>query len=159
MNLDDWLLALHLLSAFALVGAITIFSIGFVVLRCAETPGRVLALEPALKMGKVAVTVGVVGTIVFGVWLAISLEAYQVWDLWVILALVGWAAATELGRRSGNAIGAAFGRAEQLAAEGKDGPDAELAATVRSSQAQTLHWASTAITLLVLVDMIWKPGA
>jgi len=96
---------------------------------------------------------------IFGVWLAISLEAYQVWDLWVILALVGWAAATELGRRSGNAIGAAFGRAEQLAAEGKDGPDAELAATVRSSQAQTLHWASTAITLLVLVDMIWKPGA
>lgn len=159
MNLDDWLLALHLLSAFALVGALTIFSIGFLALRSADTSGRVLALGSAMKVGQVAVAIGVVGTIVFGVWLAISLDAYQVWDLWVILALVGWVVATELGRRSGTAMGGAMARAEQLAAQGKDAPDAELVTAIRSSQAQILHWASTAITMLVLVDMIWKPGA
>jgi hypothetical protein len=159
MRFVDWLLALHLLSAFALVGALTIFSIGFVALRSADTAGRVLALGSAIKIGKVSVAIGVVGTIVFGVWLAISLDAYQVWDLWVLLAIVGWVVATELGRRSGAAMGGAMERAKQLAAQGKDAPDAELVTAIRSSQAQTLHWAATAITLLVLVDMIWKPGA
>jgi len=159
MKLDDWLLALHLLSAVALVGAITIFSIALFALRSAETPGRVLALGPAVKIANVAVAIGIAGTIVFGVWLAISLDAYQVWDLWVILAIVGWAVATESGRRTGVLMGGAFERAGRLAAEGKDGPDAELTAAVRSSQASTLHWVSAAVTLLVLLDMIWKPGA
>ncbi len=159
MTLDDWILALHLLSAFVLVGAMTMFSIGFVVLRSADTPGRVLALGSPMKIGQVSVAIGVVGTIVFGVWLAISVDAYQLWDLWVVLAIIGWLIATETGRRSGTLMGAAFDRAEQLAAQGRDGPDAELAAAARSSQATTLHWVSTAVTLLVLVDMIWKPGA
>jgi len=159
MTFDDWLLALHLLSAFALVGAITIFSIGVVVLRSVDTPARVLALGPAMQLGQRAVIVGVAGTVIFGVWLAISVDAYELWDLWVILALVGWAAATAAGMRSGALITPIFDRAEKLAAEGQDGADAELAATTRSSQAHALHWVSTAITLLVLVDMIWKPGA
>ena len=103
MRLDDWLLALHLLSAFALVGAITMFSIGFVVLRSADTPGRVLAIASCLRVAQVSVGIGVIGTIVFGVWLAISLDAYQVWDLWVLLALVGWAHR----HRDGTALGPA----------------------------------------------------
>lgn len=159
MNLDDWILALHLLSAFALVGAITIFTIGFVVLRTAEAPARVLALGQAMLVGQRAIIVGVAGTVVFGVWLAISVDAYELWDLWVILALIGWVAATAAGMRSGSLITPVFDRTEKLAAEGRDGPDAELAAGARSSQAQTLHWVSTAITLLVLLDMVWKPGA
>ena len=159
MIFDDWLLALHLLSAFALMGALTMFSIGVFALRSAETPGKVLALQPAMRVATVAIGVGVSGTIVFGVWLAISLDAYQVWDLWVILALVGWAAATEIGRRGGNMFGEAVTRAETLAAEGRNDPDAELKALAGNRQAANLHWISTAITLLVLVDMIWKPGA
>ncbi len=138
MTFDDWLLALHLLSAFALVGAITIFSIGFVVLRSADTPARVLALGPAMQLGQRAVIVGVAGTIVFGVWLAISLDAYQLWDLWVILALVGWAAATAAGRRSGAAHRRRSSTARSSSPrEGKDGPDAELAAMARSLAGRT----------------------
>jgi hypothetical protein len=159
MKFDDWLLALHLLSAFALVGALTMFSIGVFALRAAETPRRVLALQPAMRVASVAVLVGVAGTIVFGIWLAIALDAYQVWDLWVILALVGWAAATETGRRSGVAFGAAVTRAETLVTEGRNEPDAELKALAGNRQAANLHWISTVITLLVLADMIWKPGA
>ena len=159
MNFDDWLLALHLLSAFALVGALTMFSIGVFALRSADTPSRVLALQPAMRVATVAIGIGVAGTIVFGVWLAISLDAYQVWDLWVILALVGWAAATELGRRGGMAFGEAVTRAETLAGEGRNEPDAELKALAGNRQAANLHWISTTITLLILVDMIWKPGA
>ena len=159
MGLDDWILALHVLSAFALVGALTIFSIGIVALRSADTPGRVLAFGAPMKVGQIAVGIGTGGTIVFGVWLAISLDAYQVWDLWVILALIGWAIATELGRRVGMVLGGAFQRAGELAGQGNDVSDPGITAPFRSSQVQTLHWASTAITLLILIDMIWKPGA
>lgn len=157
MTFDDWLLALHLLSAFALVGALTMFSIGVFALRSADTPRRVLALQPAMRVATVAVTIGVAGTIVFGIWLAISVDAYQVWDVWVLLAILGWAAATETGRRSGVAFGEAVTRAETLAGEGRNEPDAELQALAGNRQAANLHWASTAITILVLADMIWKP--
>lgn len=159
MTLDDWILALHLLSAFALMGAVTIFSIAFIVLRGADRPGRVLAVASAIRLGQPAVLLGTLGTIVFGIWLALSLDAYSIWDPWVLLAIVGWGVAAETGRRSGTPIVAAFARAEQLLAEGKDGPDAELAALAGSRQANALHWTSTAVALLVLADMIWKPGA
>jgi hypothetical protein len=159
MSLDAWILALHVLSAFALVGALTIFSIALMALRSVDTPGRVLALSTPMLVAQRAVLVGVAGTIVFGVWLALTLPGTSLLDLWVILALVGWVAATGLGMRSGGLLTPGFTRAEELAAEGADGPDAGLAATFRSSTAHALHWASVAITLLILVDMIWKPGA
>jgi len=160
MTFDDWLLALHLLSAFALMGALTLFSIGAFALRSAGgEPSRVLALKPAMFVGNVAVATGIGGTIVFGVWLAIKLDAYQVWDLWVLLAIAGWAIATEVGRRSGEAYGAAFARAETLVGEGRNEPDTELTALAGNRQAAMLHWVSTVVSLLVLIDMIWKPGA
>ena len=159
MKLDDWILALHLLSAFALVGAFTMFSVGFVSLRSTDTPGRALAVDSAMRIGKVAVTIGSVGTILFGIWLAISLDAYQVWDLWVILAIIGWAIVTELGRRSGVALREPFEHARQLISQGRDGADAELAAALRSSRVYVFHWTAVVVTLLVLIDMIWKPGA
>jgi hypothetical protein len=112
-----------------------------------------------MQAGQRAVVLGVAGTVVFGVWLAISLDAYQVWDLWVILALIGWLAASAAGGRSGGLITPAFERAEQLANDGQDEPDAELAAAARLPLAYALHWVSCTITILVLVDMIWKPGA
>jgi hypothetical protein len=155
MSLDDWILALHVLSAFALMGAVTIFSIAFVVLRGADRPGRVLAVASAIRLAQPAVIAGTLGTVVFGIWLALSLDAYSIWDPWVLLAIVGWGVAAE----TGTPIVAAFARAEQLLAERKDGPDAELAALAGSRQASALHWTSTAVALLILADMIWKPGA
>ena len=162
MSLTDWLLALHLLSGFLAVGAITMFSIGFLTVRWIETPNQAVAIARALMPAQIAVTVGMLGLIVFGVWLAIALDAYRVWDLWVLLAIVGWAIASELGRRGGNAMEQGFARARTLVADGAgaaDVPDAELQAILRSPMPARLHWLSTAITLLVLLDMIWKPGA
>jgi hypothetical protein len=159
VKLDDWILALHLLSAFALVGALTMFSIGIVALRSADTPGRAIAVDSALRVAKVAVAIGGVGTIVFGVWLAISLDAYQVWDLWVLLGIAGWAVATETGRRAGLALNEPFEQARQLVAQGKDVPDPDLTEAFRSSRGHVLHWTAVVVTLLVLLDMIWKPGA
>lgn len=159
MTFDDWLLALHLLSAFALMGALTIFSILVLALRSADTPGKVLTLKPSMRVGNIAVGIGIAGTIVFGIWLAIEVDAYEVWDLWILLAIVGWAIATEVGRRAGVGFGAAFERAESLAGEGRDEPDSELHTLATNRQATMFHWVSTAVTVLVLADMIWKPGA
>ena len=118
MSLDDWILALHLLAAFALVGALVIFWIMIVALWNTDSTTRVASLMTVSKVGTIMVAAGSVGTIVFGVWLAISLDAYQVWDGWVIAAIVLWAIAAEVGRRAGEGYGEAGTEAAKLAAAG-----------------------------------------
>jgi hypothetical protein len=52
----------------------------------------------------------------------------------------------------------AVDRARELVGAGATVPDAELQALCRSRPALMLHTASTALTLAILVLMIWKPG-
>ena len=86
MSFDDWLLALHILSAFALVGAIVVFWVAILALRRTDLP-------------------------------------------------------------------------EQVVAAGQTGPDATLAELARTRRGSLFHWIATLATLLILIDMIWKPGA
>jgi drug/metabolite transporter (DMT)-like permease len=158
VDLNDWILALHLLSAFALVGAQVLFTILIVAGWRTDNPARFGATMRAGQVGAIFVGVGTVGTIVFGVWLAISLDAYQLWDGWVLAALVLWAVATELGRRTGDFYREAGELARSLGSEGvRSSP--ELAATTGASSGFWFHIASVLVTLLILLDMIWKPGA
>ena len=159
MALNDWLLALHLLSAFALVGALVLFSVVIVVVRRTDSPEQVVSAGRLLPVGNVAVIVGSLGVIVFGVWLAISLEDVEIWDAWVLAAIVLWAITSEAGRRSDPEFAPAIERANELVAAGQLGPDAELAGLTRTSKGMTLHLIATVGTLLILIDMIWKPGA
>jgi hypothetical protein len=147
------------LSAFALVGAMTMFTIGMLALRHEQRPARVVALRPAMRIAGNVVIVGVAGTIIFGIWLALSIDAYELWDTWIIIAIVLWAVGTETGRRSGAIFFAPVERAAQLVAEGKTEPDPELAAQLGSRDAWLLHGISTVAAILILADMIWKPGA
>ena len=158
MSLNDWILALHLLAAFALVGALVIFWLMIVALWNTDSTTRVASLMTVSKVGTIMVAAGSVGTIVFGVWLAISLDAYQVWDGWVIAAIVLWAIAAEVGRRAGEGYGAAGIEAGKLAAAGT--PTSPLVAeTFGASRPFWFHTVSSVLFLLVLIDMIWKPGA
>jgi uncharacterized membrane protein len=159
MCLDDWILALHVLSAFALVGALTMFSIGVVLVRRTDSPTRVVALGRVLRVGGPAIVIGIGGTLVFGVWLAISLDAYQVWDGWVLLALLGWVVASAVGGKASAEMGKLFEQAGALVGRGETGPSEELARSARTSQGPLLHWIASALTILVLLDMVWKPGA
>ena len=159
MDLNDWILALHLLSAFALVGALTLFSITIVALWHADEPAKIDSFMRMGRIGNVLVIAGVLGTVLFGVWLAISVDGYAVWDGWVIAAIVLWAVGSELGRRAGVAYGAAGDRAHEAVAAGANEPSPELAATFGSSPALRFHVGSSIAVLLVLIDMIWKPGA
>lgn len=154
MGFDDWLLALHLLSAFALVGAITLFSIVMLAFERTDSAEKILSLAPVMMLGNISVGIGTLGTLIFGVWLAISVDAYQVWDLWVILAIVGWFIAAGLGSRAGKLAGDAF---KKIAASAEAGSTDVTG--LRDPMIARLHWVSTVVTLLILVDMIWKPGA
>jgi uncharacterized membrane protein len=159
VSLDDWILALHLLSAFAFVGALVLFTILIVASRNIDTPGATVALAPVGRVGTIAVGVGGLGTIVFGVWLAISADRYQVWDGWVIAAIVLWAVAAGVGARAGKEYEQALHRARELQSAGETGASSELLALNRTSRGLLLHTIASVTSLLILIDMIWKPGA
>ena len=102
--------------------------------------------------------IGAVGTLVFGVWLALSLDGYEIWDGWIIAAIVLWAVSGAAGGRAGREYGQVAERAGELAAAG-DAPDSGLAAAMRNLRATALLAVSSVAALLILIDMIWKPGA
>jgi hypothetical protein len=159
VELNDWLLALHLLSAFALTAAIVLFWIVVIAVRRTTSPEQVASAGRFLPVGNVAVVVGSLGVIVLGVWLAISLDHVQLWDAWVIAAIVLWAISSEAGRRSDPEFAPCIARANELVAAGMTGPDAQLGELSRTRRGMILHTIATVGTFLILVDMIWKPGA
>ena len=158
MSLNDWILALHLLSAASLVAAMTLFSILIAANWRADRPAAIASFMRVAVIGNILIGIGTAGTIVFGVWLAFSKDGYEIWDGWVVAAIVLWAVATELGRRGGTAYTEAGDRAEELAKAGNE-PSPELARSFGPSPAFRFHVASTIVILLILIDMIWKPGA
>ena len=159
MSLDDWILALHLLFAFALVGAMLGLWAVILAARAADRPSGVEGVLRLVAPLGIASGLGAGGTLVFGVWLAVSLDAYEVWDGWVIAAIVLWAIAGVAGDRAGREYGRAAARAGELVSAGNDAPDAGLRALARTSRGLALHAVATAGALLILADMVWKPGA
>jgi hypothetical protein len=159
MGLSDWLLALHVLSAFAWVAALVVYTVVIVAGRRLTVPSDVVRLFWVSRSGDALIAVGMIGTLVFGVWLAIDLDAYHPWDWWIILALVLWFVAVEVGRRTGAVYDATRARAKELVGEGNDAPSPELNAMLRSQRGAILHWLLVLVTLVFLVVMIYKPGA
>jgi uncharacterized membrane protein len=145
----ETLLFLHILTAFAIVATVVVFS-AFALGLAADS--RVLAV------GNVLWAVGGLGVLVFGVWLALYVEGYEIWDGWIVAAIVLWIFLGAVGNMTGKVYYAARDRARALAAEG-DAPSPELNAMLRSSRGLALHAASVVFTLAILVDMIYKPGA
>jgi hypothetical protein len=133
VSLDDWVLALHVLSAFALVGALVVFWVVVVGQRAA--PGSE-ALTSLGRVGTVAVGIGSLGTLVFGIWLALSVGGYELWNGWIVAAFVLWLVGVGAGQRGERAFAAG-----------------------ENQRGVLLQAISSIAILLILVDMIWKPGA
>ncbi|MFL5870198.1 MAG: hypothetical protein ACJ75R_03900 [Solirubrobacterales bacterium] len=134
----DFLLFVHVLTAFCLAATIVIYS-AFAL--GAPATDRTTFIAERLW------DVGGLGTLVFGVWLAINRPEYEVWDGWVIAALVLWFVAFGLQRQAYvamNASGSPSGTAVLA-------PD--RAALARFNALRAL------VFLLLLIDMIFKPGA
>jgi hypothetical protein len=103
--------------------------------------------------------IGFIGTLAFGIWLAIYVDGYELWDPWILAAFVIWAIAGETGRRAGNLFNRGRDRARELAAASADAPNAELQLVLRARATLIWHALSSAAVLLLLIDMIYKPGA
>lgn len=159
MSFDEWVLALHVLSAFAYVAGLVLFWVLVVAVRRADTPGETIRMEPVVKVGNAAIGIGATGTIVLGIWLAFSYGDYDIWDLWIIAALVLWVVAAAVGARTGAAYMQGMNKAQELQGAGQTGANAELLALNRTQNGLLMHALSSLVVLLLLLDMIWKPGA
>ena len=129
----DTLLFLHVLAAFTLVAAVVIYS--------AAALGAAVP-RGVLTVANVCWDAGGLGVLVLGIWLVFDVSAYELWDGWIIAAIVLWMIATELGRRAAQGVDTAVGGAATL-----------------SAPAARLHWLRAVATLALLVLMIYKPGA
>jgi uncharacterized membrane protein len=159
VSFDDWMLAVHVLSAFSYVAGIVLFWVLVVAVRSADLPEATTRMEPVVKVGNVAVGIGGVGTIVLGIFLAFSVGGYDIWDGWIVAAIILWALAAATGARTGAAYTQGMRKAEELQAAGQTGPSAELLALNRTQAGLRLHAVTSLVVLLILIDMIWKPGA
>ena len=82
---------------------------------------------------------GMMVALVFGVWLAIDVDGYELWDGWILASLILWAFAGAMGARGGQAF--------------EKDPVGGRAAGIR-------YQAITSLAILaILLLMIWKPGA
>ena len=157
MELYDWLLALHVLSAFSWIAALVIYTVVITAAWGLTVPSDVVRMFRVTRVGDVLIAVGMLGTIVFGIWLAI--DEYAIWDGWIIAALVLWLVAGAVGGRIGSIYNAARDRARALLDEGRDVPSPELNAMLRSQRGLVLHTLMILVVLALLVIMIYKPGA
>jgi hypothetical protein len=159
VSLYDWLLFLHVLSAFALVSAVVLFTFLIASLWKRDLPSDIARVSGLSRFGSILVGVGSVGVLILGIALAFEADSYAIWDPWIVAAIVLWLAFSELGRRTGKAYDAVGARARTLVTEGRNDPNPELGAMFRSSTALGLHLASVAAVLLLLLDMFFRPGA
>lgn len=159
MSFNEWMLALHVLAAFAYVAGVVLFWILIVAVRRIDTPEETIRMGPIVNVGNAAVGIGAGGTILLGIWLAFALDGYAIWDGWIIAALILWAIAAAFGQRTGAAYMQGMTKAKELDAAGQRGANAELLALNRTSNGVLMHALTSVVVLLILLDMIFKPGA
>ena len=121
------LLFFHLIAAFLL--AVTVVMYSAVALGAASSPRMLFVANRCWDVGGL-------GTLIFGIWLALNLDEYDFFDGWILLALGLWLVATGLGQSVQRQIGREDARA-----------------------VVALHWIRTIVVLALLVTMIWKPGS
>lgn len=158
MGFSDWLLALHLLAAFAVMAALVLYTAVMVASWGADRPRRASAYFRVAAIGGPLVGAGAGLALLFGIALAIDLDEYQPWDGWILLSIVLWAIGSATGSRVGAHYSGVEELVERLAADG-DEPSAELAARLSDRKTRTLHAITVVAFTAVLLLMIFKPGA
>jgi uncharacterized membrane protein len=153
----QWLLFFHVTGAFMVVGGAVMAGIFNVSALRRDRPSEVVVLFRLTRLAVRSITVGMVVTLGFGLWL-VSDADYGWGETWIVLALILWFVANALGGIGGRRDIRTREFAEQLAAQG-DQPSAELQARLRDPVALALSWGSGIVVLGILALMIWKPGA
>jgi Predicted integral membrane protein (DUF2269) len=154
------LIFFHIASAFALVAALVVFWTVAVAARNVDRPADSVRYFRIAKPANILVIVGTLGTLIFGIWLAIDLDAYQVWDGWILGAIALWAISASTGQRGGLVYAEAQKLAQRLVGENRGAePSAELRTLLQDRRAMWLNIASSIAVFLILLLMIYKPGA
>jgi hypothetical protein len=130
VSLYEWLLFLHLLAAFLLVAGLAAY--GAVVLGAGDAAVARALTSPATVLW----SAGGLGVLLFGIALALEVDSYQLWDGWIIAAVVLWLVASAAGGRL----------ARELREGGRGSPRLLFAVMAIASFA-------------LLIDMVYKPGA
>jgi hypothetical protein len=128
----DTLLALHLL--FAAMVFVTVVMFSAWAFGVPITRGQWVLADQAWNLSGA-------GLLIFGVWLALYVDGYELWDGWILGALALLVAATAFGSRA---------RAEPLAVLERGEPSA--------LQVTIWHWLRTLSIIGILILMVWKPG-
>jgi uncharacterized membrane protein len=131
----DTLLGLHLLSAAVTFITLVLFSAWAV--GAPLTRGLWTVADQAWNLSGA-------GLLIFGVWLALYVDGYELWDGWILGAIVLLVVATFFGARA---------RQPVLAALDADAAGASM------RQVTVWHWLRTLSVIAILVLMVWKPGA
>ncbi len=128
------LLFFHLLAAFFLGAAVVMFS-SFVLGGPLNRPSKLVA--------EILWGVGGLGTLALGIWLALNRPEYELWDGWIIAALVLWVLATGSGAQASRGVQ----------------PTVDGSAVAIDRRTAFAHWMRVLYVVALLVVMVWKPGA
>ena len=159
MSRYEWLLFLHVLAAFAFLTAYTMATAILVGARRVTTRRGALTLLRLARPADVLAWVGAVGTLVFGIWLVVDVEGYELWDGWILNAFLFWIVAEEAIRREDLILRRASRAARVPALPNAPDPAEELRAVLHARHVVALHVVGSAALLALLALMIFKPGA
>jgi uncharacterized membrane protein len=97
----DWLLFLHVTGAFFFIGGVVVAWVLGIAAALRERPSEIALLLGLTGAAAAAIGLGLMLTVVFGLWLVFDLDVYDLTDGWVIAALVMWALSGALGGAGG----------------------------------------------------------
>jgi hypothetical protein len=159
MSFQDWIFSFHLLFAATLVGGLVMSWIVAVALYSTDAADETLGFDRVATIANVAIMLGLPGTIVLGIWLAILRPEFHPWDGWIVAAIVLWAIATAAVLRSFVEHRKPAARSRELVAAGRRGASDEVAALNRNLTGLLFRAAGSVAIVLIVIDMIYKPGA
>jgi hypothetical protein len=159
MSFQDWIFSFHLLFAATLVGGLVMSWIVVVALYSADAAEETLGFGRVSVVSSVAILLGLPGTIALGIWLAILRPEFHPWDGWIIAAIVLWVVATAAVLRSFVEYRKPIVRARELLGSGRSGASEELAALNRNARGLLFRALGSVAIVLIVIDMIYKPGA
>jgi hypothetical protein len=159
MSFQDWIFSFHLLFAATLVGGLVMSWIVVVALYSTDAADETLGFNRVATVANVAIALGLPGTIALGIWLAILRPEFHPWDGWVIGAIVLWVIATAAVLRSFVESRKPVAKSRELVAAGRLGASEELTTLNRSFTGLLFRAVGSVAIVLIVIDMIYKPGA
>ena len=159
MSFQDWIFSFHLLFAATLVGGLVMSWIVVVALYSTYTADETLGFNRVAMIANIAIVLGLPGTIALGIWLAILRPEFHPWDGWIIGAIVLWVVATAAVLRSFAEYRKPAAKAREVVASNRLGASEELTALNQSATALLFRALGSVAIVLIVIDMIYKPGA